>query len=105
MIIVDLQDLEERARMALESIGGVVLEPEALLLIVSEIRRLKVLLGEQHNNLLDMRNGLLELRTALAGSLTLNCAAKPPITPVRKTKLKMQVIAKDAKEHGDGATG
>ena len=92
----------------MESIGGVVLEPEALLLIVSEIRRLKALLGEQHNSLSGMRNGLLELRTELAGSLARNgYAAQRPATPVRKAKLKMKVIAKDAKEHGDddSATG
>jgi len=70
MIIVDLKDLEERARMATESVGGVVMEPEALLLIINEIRRMKSQLGEQHDHLADMRGELLRLRTELIGMQT-----------------------------------
>ena len=100
MIIVDLQDLEYRARTASASIGGVVLEPDALLLIVSEIRRMKTQIGEQHSNLLVMRNELLQLRTELAGSPAYDEASeKNP----RQTKLKMKVVAKGAKENKNTA--
>ena len=97
MIIVDLKDLEDRAQTALESIGGVMLEPEALLLIISEIRRLKTQLGEQHDNLSGMRNELLELRTELTSAHPGN-QATVAAKPSRKTKLTMKVVAKDPKE-------
>jgi Mg-chelatase subunit ChlI len=65
MVIVDLQDLEDQARMAAGSISGVVLEPEAMLLIVSEIRRLKVLLSRQDVCLTELRAELAQLRGML----------------------------------------
>ena len=98
MIVVDLQDLEQRARMAMDSIGGVVLEPGALLLIVNELRRMKAQLGEQHTNLSGMRNELLQLRTELAGSVAIGQAAQSAAKPPRKSKLKIKVLAKDAQE-------
>jgi hypothetical protein len=105
MIIVDLQELEDRARMAAESIGGVVLEPEALLLIISEIRRIKSQLGDQHGYLSGMRNELLQLRTALTDSLKRGPASGTPAAPTKKGKmLKMKVVARDATESGN-ATG
>ncbi|MDR0238759.1 MAG: hypothetical protein LBI88_00840 [Deltaproteobacteria bacterium] len=104
MVIVDLQDLEQRARLALETIGGVVLEAEALLLIVSELRRMKALLGEQHSNLSGMRNELLQLRTELVGSLERDHAGQNSVKPERKAKLKIKVVAKDAEEQ-DGTAG
>jgi proteasome assembly chaperone (PAC2) family protein len=82
MVIVDLQELEERARLAAESIGGVVLEPEALLLVISEIRRMKSQLGEQHGYLIDMRGELLQLRTELMVALARGPA--PQAAPLRK---------------------
>ena len=105
MIIVDLQELEDRARMASESIGGVVLEPEALLLIISEIRRMKSHLGEQHSHLSGMRNELLLLRTELLESLKRNQALENSGESKKKGKmLKMKVISKDSTENGN-ATG
>ena len=103
MIIVDLQELENRAQAASHSIGGVVLEPEAVLLIVSEIRRMKVQLGEQHGHLAGMQNELLQLRTELIGSLSRDLAQRRSIRPVQKAKLKMKVITKDAQGHDDAA--
>jgi len=103
MVIVDLQDLEQRARLALDSIGGVVLEPEALLLIVNELRRMKALLGEQHSNWSGLRSELLQLRTELVGSLARDHAVQSSATPARKAKLKIKVVAKDAEEHEDTA--
>ena len=96
MVIVDLQDLEERARIAAESIGGVVLEPEALLLVISEIRRMKSQLGEQHGYLIDMQGELLQLRTELMAMPTRGQASKAaPPKKQGKKMLKMKVIAKD----------
>ena len=96
MVIVDLQELEDRARMAAESIGGVVLEPEALLLIISEIRRMKSLLGEQHGYLTNVRGELLQLRTELAGALARDPAAEHPATPQTKGKVIKMKIVQDA---------
>jgi hypothetical protein len=97
MIIVDLQELEERARNAAESIGGVMLEPGALLLIISEIRRLKAQLGEQHGNLTDMQRDLLQLRTELVDALTRGQTSEYAAKSVKKGKmLKMKVISKGA---------
>jgi hypothetical protein len=91
MIVVDLQELEERARIATESIGGVVMEPEALLLIIAEVRRMKSQLGEQHGYLTDMQGELLQLRTELVSALTHGHGAHK-----KKGKmLKMKVVAKD----------
>jgi hypothetical protein len=98
MVVVDLQELENRARAATESLGGVVLEPEALLLVISEIRRMKLQLGEQHDHLSGMRNELLQLRTELVAALTRDPASeasKPPPKPKSKM-LKMTVVAKDS---------
>ena len=101
MIIVDLQELEERARLATESIGGVVLEPEALLLIVSEIRRMKTRLGEQQGQLSGMRNELLQLRAELLESLKRGNASENSAESKKKGKmLKMKVVAKDT-ENGN----
>ena len=95
MVIVDLQELEERARIAAESIGGVVLEPEALLLVISEVRRMKAQLGEQHGYLTAMQGELLQLRTELMGALTRGPAAKAAPLKKKGKMLKMKVIAKD----------
>jgi hypothetical protein len=65
MVIVDLQDLEDQARMAAGSISGVVLEPEATLLIVGEIRRLKALLSRQDDCFAELRAELAQLRGML----------------------------------------
>jgi len=98
MIIVDLQELEERARRATDSIGGVVMEPEALLLVINEVRRMKSQLGEQHNYLTDMRGELLQLRTELVDALARN-PAEHPETPKRQGKmLKMKVVSKSNKK-------
>jgi len=93
MIIVDLQELEERARMATKSIDGVgvLLEPEALLLIISEIRRMKSQLGEQHNHLTGMQGELLQLRTELIGALT----REPALEKKKGKMLTMKVVAKN----------
>jgi len=91
MVIVDLQELEERARLAGESIGGVVLEPEALLLIISELRRMKSQLGEQHGYLVGIQGELLQLRSEIADALTRQ--TRPPAKPQKKAKmLKMRVV-------------
>ena len=96
MVVVDLYELEERARVATESIGGVVLEPEAMLLIISEIRRMKSQLGEQHGRLSDMREELLQLRTELVDMLTLGQAPQHAATPKTKGRLlKMKVVSKN----------
>ena len=101
MVIVDLQDLEDRALAAAESIGGVVLEPEAMLLIVSEIRRMKDLLGEQHDHLTDMRGELLQLRTELVGALTRGVSPQPSEPRKIGKVLKMTVVPKQTGESGD----
>jgi len=95
MVIVDLQELEERAKIAAESIGGVVLEPEALLLIISELRRMKSLLGEQHSYLSGVRGELLQLRTEIADALT----RRPK--PQRKAKMLKMRVVKDDKGNGN----
>ena len=100
MIIVDLHELEERARVATESIGGVVIEPEALLLIVSELRRMKSQLGEQHGHLTGVQGELLQLRTELANALTRQ-VAKHSEQPQKKTKMLKMKIVKDGKDGGD----
>ena len=99
MIIVDLQDLENRARMTSDSIGGVVLEPEAVLLIVSEIRRMKGALNEDHSYLTGMQNELLQLRTELINSISQvsQRLAKPP----KKTKMLKMRVVKDTKDDND----
>ena len=91
MIIVDLQELEERARIATESLGGVVMEPEALLLIIHEVRRMKSQLGEQQGYLTDMQGELLQLRSELIASLSRG----PGATRKKSKMLKMKVVAKE----------
>ena len=96
MIIVDLQELELRAKMCAQSIGGVALEPEALLLLISEIRRMKLQLGEQHGSLSGMRDELLQLRAELIAALRRDLALQPPAQDKAKGKmLKMKVVAKN----------
>ena len=96
MIIVDLQDLENRAQMTSESIGGVVLEPEAVLLIVSEIRRMKAALNEDLSHLSGMRNELLQLRNELIKSIARSQDSLRLARPPKKAKmLKMKVVAKN----------
>ena len=100
MVIVDLQELEEQARLAAESIGGVVLEPEAILLIINEIRRMKSLLGEQRGYLTDMQGELLQLRAELVNALTRNATSERFAKPKNTNKvLKMKVVSKVAKEN------
>ena len=94
MVIVDLQELEERAHVAAESIGGVVMEPEALLLVISELRRMKSQLGEQHSYLSGVQGELLQLRAEIANALMRQM--KRPTTPQKKAKmLKMRVVKDD----------
>ncbi|MCL2123434.1 MAG: hypothetical protein FWH34_05025 [Desulfovibrionaceae bacterium] len=100
MIIVDLQDLENRARMTSESIGGVVLEPEAVLLIVSEIRRMKAALNEDHSHLTGMRDELLQLRTELINSITRSQTSQRPAKPKKNTKMLKMRVVKDSKDDG-----
>ncbi|MDR2694792.1 MAG: hypothetical protein LBC79_00220 [Deltaproteobacteria bacterium] len=95
MVIVDLQELEERARLAAESIGGVVMEPEALLLVISEIRRMKSQLGEQNSYLTDMLGELLKLRTELMDALVRGQTSRAAPAKKKGKMLKMKVIAKD----------
>ena len=96
MLIVDLQELEERARIAADSVCGVVLEPESLLLLINEIRRMKLQLGEQCGHLSGMRDDLLQLRTELVAALARAPASKTPEPPKPKARmLKMKVVAKD----------
>ncbi|MCL1985085.1 MAG: hypothetical protein FWG59_01360 [Betaproteobacteria bacterium] len=103
MVVVDLQELEDRALIASESIGGVVLEPEALLLIVSEIRRMKSLLGEQHDHLTDMRGELLQLRTELVSALTRGASPqRPPKSKKTSKVLKMTVVSKNTEKNNGG---
>jgi hypothetical protein len=92
MIVVDLQELEEQARTAIDSIGGVVLEPEALLLIISEIRRMKSELGEQHIHLTDVRGELLQLRTELVDAQARNHADRSAKPKKKGKTLKMRVV-------------
>jgi len=100
MIIVDLQELEERAQTAAASADSVMMEPEALLLIISEIRRMKSLLGEQHGHLAGVQGELQQLRTELANALTRQ-RAQPPATPQKKTKMLKMRVVKDDKDTGN----
>ena len=94
MVIVDLQELEERAHIAAESFGGVVIEPEALLLIINELRRMKSQLGEQQGHLTGVQGELLQLRTEIADALTRQ--TNRPAMPQKKAKmLKMRVVKDD----------
>jgi len=99
MLIVDLQELEERAQLAAESIGGVVLEPDALLLIISELRRMKSQLGEQHTHLTGVQGELLQLRTEIADALTRR--TKRPAKPQKKAKMLKMRVVKDDKGSGN----
>jgi hypothetical protein len=82
--------------VAAESIGGVVLDPEALLLIISEIRRMKLQLGEHHGSLSGMRDELLQLRSELVAAMARDPASQSAAPPPKKGKmLKMKVVAKD----------
>jgi len=100
MIVVDLQELEERARIASESIGGVVIEAEALLLVISELRRMKSQLGEQHGHLTGVQGELLQLRTELANALA-HQSVKCPAKPQKIAKILKMRVVKDNTDGGD----
>jgi len=102
MVIVDLQELEERAHIATQSIGGVVLEPEALLLIISELRRMKSQLGEQHSYLSGVQGELLQLRSEIADALTRR--TKRFVKPQKQAKMLKMRVVKDATGNGDTPT-
>ena len=96
MIIVDLKDLEDQARAAAESAGVAALAPEALLLLISEVRRMKLQLEKQYDSLSGMRDELLQLRTELVALPGRGPASQSPAPPKTQGKmLKMKVLAKD----------
>ena len=101
MIIVDLQELEDRARMATDSISGVVLEPEALLLIIHEIRRMKCELRKEHDHLTGMRDELLQLRTELVDKGR-SLDSEPHAKQKKKAKTLTMRVVKEG--NGNGVT-
>ncbi len=86
MVIVDLQDLEDQAQV---SGSGVVLESEAVLLIVGEIRRLRQALDDQQAALDEVREDLRRMREMIA--LKKYAQQQPPRSQSREKRFSMTV--------------